>query len=99
MSNLSYNETKQKHFPTLKQYVPIVERVHGGTHPEFHTIRELFDAIVEKTKEAGDTKPGLDKEFARLREITNDYTVPEDVCESYAAVYKMLAELDQAYHA
>jgi regulator of cell morphogenesis and NO signaling len=38
-------------------------------------------------------------EFARLREITDDYTVPGDVCETYEAVYGMLADLDKAYHA
>jgi iron-sulfur cluster repair protein YtfE (RIC family) len=59
----------------------------------------LFDTIVEKTKEAGSKKPELNQEFARVREITNNYTVPVDVCESYEAVYKMLSEIDKAYHA
>jgi regulator of cell morphogenesis and NO signaling len=99
MSNLTYSEAKKKNFQTLKQYVPIVERVHGDNHPEFHVVRELFDAIMYKTKEAGSKKPELDEEFAKLREITNNYTVPGDVCESYEAVYNMLDELDNAYHA
>ena len=42
--------------------------------------------------------PDLSQEFARLREITGGYTVPGDVCETYEAVYNMLAELDRAYH-
>jgi iron-sulfur cluster repair protein YtfE (RIC family) len=99
MGNLTYDEAKKKHFQTLKQYVPVVERVHGGNHPEFHSVRELFDAIMDKTKEAGSEKPELNEEFAKLREITNNYTVPGNVCETYAAVYNMLAELDNAYHA
>ena len=37
--------------------------------------------------------------FVKLREITDNYTVPGDVCESYEAVYNMLAELDKAYEA
>jgi regulator of cell morphogenesis and NO signaling len=41
--------------------------------------------------------PELKEEFEKLREITNNYTVPTDVCESYEAVYNMLAELDKAY--
>jgi iron-sulfur cluster repair protein YtfE (RIC family) len=99
MSNLTFNDAKKKHFQTLKQYVPIVERVHGDKHPEFRTVRELFDAIVDKTKGAGAKKPELNEEFVRLREITDNYTVPKDVCESYEAVYNMLAELDNAYYA
>ncbi len=91
-------EVTEKYFPKLKQYVPIVERVHGGHHPEFHEVRKLFDTIYTITKEAVAEKPELSSEFAKLREITSHYTIPDDVCESYEAVYKMLAEVDQAYH-
>lgn len=96
---LIFNEAKENHFLTLEQYVPIVARVHGGNHPEFHEVHKLFVAINEKTKEAGTERPELSEEFAKLREITNNYTVPGDVCESYEAVYNMLAEVDKAYQA
>ncbi len=96
---LSFNEVKTRHLKTLGQYVPIVARVHGNSHPEFHDVHALFDALAGKIKESGSGIPDLDGEFARLREITNSYTVPDDVCESYEAVYRILAELDQAYQA
>jgi regulator of cell morphogenesis and NO signaling len=94
-----FHEATKKQFQTLKQYVPIVERVHGGNHSEFHEVRKLFNTIMERTKEAGSNKPELDEEFIKLREITDNYKVPGDVCESYEAVYNMLAEIDKAYHA
>lgn len=100
MSNkLTFKKATEKHFKTLAQYVPIVARVHGEHHPEFHEVRKLFDEIIKKTKEAGAEKPELNEEFTSLREITNNYTVPDDVCESYEAVYNMLAEVDKAYYA
>lgn len=95
---LTFNEVKGSHFKTLSQYVPIVDRVHGGHHPEFHKVRSLFEEISEKTKKAGSNKLDLNEEFKNLREVTNNYTVPGDVCESYEAVYNMLEELDKAYH-
>jgi regulator of cell morphogenesis and NO signaling len=94
---LAFDQVKESHFKTLGQYVPIVARVHGNNHPEFHEVRKLFDVIIKKTKEAGSERPELNEEFAQLREITHNYTVPGDVCESYAAVYNMLAEVDRAY--
>ncbi|NLL52884.1 MAG: iron-sulfur cluster repair di-iron protein, ric [Peptococcaceae bacterium] len=94
---LTFNEVRERHFKTLEQYVPIVARVHGGSHPEFHEVRKIFEAINRKTKEAGLEGSDLNEEFAKLREITNNYTVPSDVCESYEAVYQMLAEADEAY--
>jgi len=96
---LTFNQAKEKYLKTLILYVPVVSRVHGDAHPEFHQVHELFDAIHEKMKKAGLSKPELKEEFTKLREITNDYTVPEDVCESYEAVYNMLAEIDGAYYA
>lgn len=96
---LTFNEVKEKYFPRLEQYTPIVERVHGASHPEFYEVRKLFDVIKEKVKKAGSERPDLKEEFAKLRAITDNYSVPEDVCESYEAVYHMLAAADAAYQA
>lgn len=97
-NELSFRKAQEKRFVTLNQYVPIVAKVHGGTHPEFHEVRKLFDAINEKTKKSSSAKPDLNEEFRKLRELTKHYMIPDDVCESYEAVYKILAELDEAYH-
>ena len=92
MSNQnSYATVKKQYFKTLKQFVPIVERVHGSHHPEFYEVRKLFNEIVKE-------ESTLVPVFEKLREVTDNYTVPEDVCESYEAVYKMLEALDTAYH-
>lgn len=92
-----FNKAKEDNFERLEQFVPIVARVHGGSHPEFHDVKRLFDEINAKVKDAGSAKADLDKEFKELREVTDNYTVPDDVCESYEAVYKMLEEVDRAY--
>ncbi len=81
----------------LDQLIPIVDRVHGGNHPEFHEVRELFDIILNKTNELKTGNPNLDEEFDKLREITANYKVPSDVCESYESVYNMLSKLDEIY--
>lgn len=98
MSNkLTFNEAKGKNLELLQQYIPVVSRVHGGSHPEFHDVHKVFDNLSDKVNGAGSEKPELDEEFNKLREITDNYKIPEDVCETYEAVYNMLAELDEAY--
>lgn len=92
-----FNEALEQNLGRLEQYVPVVARVHGGSHPEFHDVKRIFDEVSVKVKKAGSEKPNLDNEFKELREITDNYTVPGDVCESYEAVYNMLEELDKAY--
>lgn len=94
-----FDQAKAAHMKKLEQYVPIVAKVHGKAHPEFHEVHELFNKINAKIKEAGSERPELNEEFTELREITDDYAIPIDVCESYAAVYNMLSELDKAYQA
>lgn len=95
----TFKEAWKANQKNLKLYVPVVERVHGKHHPEFHEVRQQFDLLVEQIKAAGRGKPKLDEQLEALRRISGNYTVPGDVCESYEAVYVMLAELDKAYHA
>ena len=76
-----FKEVVEKNFKTLDQYVPIVAKVHGGTHPEFHDVKKLYDEINEKVKMS--ENPDLDNEFSEIRRITDNYTIPLDVCESY----------------
>lgn len=97
-SKQSFDKAKKKYLKTLEQYVAVVARVHGKSHPEFYEVQKVFDRMVEKIKGAKKELPELGQEFDSLRRITENYNVPEDVCESYEAVYQMLEELDRAYH-
>ncbi|HHT50035.1 MAG TPA: iron-sulfur cluster repair di-iron protein, ric [Eubacteriaceae bacterium] len=92
-----FNEAVEKNLERLEQYIPVVARVHGGSHPEFHEVKRVFDKVSVKIKKSVTEKPDLDKEFKELGKITDNYLVPSDVCESYEAVYNMLEELEKAY--
>lgn len=94
-----FDELKKEYFERLKLYVPVVARVHGDSHPEFHKVKAEYDKIIEKIGKAGAERPDLSTEFKELRKITDDYKVPGDTCESYEAVYNMLSELDEACRA
>lgn len=90
-----FQEVLDKHGKNLELYVPVVARVHGPTHPEFLQVRDVYDLLMAKAK--ANNGSDLKEEFSKLRAITNKYTVPQDTCETYAAVYTMLKELDEAY--
>ena len=96
---VTFNQVVEKHFQTLELYTVAITRAHGKSHPEAFEVRKLFETINSKIKEEGTTKPNLDVEFTKMRNITNNYAVPEDVCETYAGVYEMLSEVDNAYQA
>ncbi|MDO5302201.1 MAG: iron-sulfur cluster repair di-iron protein, ric [Tissierellia bacterium] len=88
------NEFKEAHFGELDQLMPIVERVHGKHHPEFFDVSKVYGTIREKLNGGNED---LDGEFAQLREITDNYAIPGDVCETYEKIYKVLEQFDGLY--
>ncbi|MBM6614955.1 iron-sulfur cluster repair di-iron protein, ric [Desemzia sp. RIT804] len=95
----TFNEAANKNFEKLDMFTVAITRAHGKNHPEAFEVRDLFSIINEKTQATDSAKPDLDAEFTQLRKITNNYTIPGDVCETYAAVYNMLSETEQTYQA
>lgn len=91
----NFKEEYKNNLKLLELYVPVVERVHGESHPEFYQVAKVYKKLNEKLElESQD----LSQEFIELREITSNYEVPSDTCETYEAVYNMLEEMDKSYH-
>jgi len=98
MSNqTNFNEVVKRVLPILTQYVPVVDRVHGDHHPEFHEVRRLFNLLSKKIKETD--IPDITFELNQLRKTTGNFEIPSDVCETFEAVYNMLKEISDAYQA
>ncbi|MDD3540769.1 MAG: iron-sulfur cluster repair di-iron protein, ric [Eubacteriales bacterium] len=91
---IPFNELFEKHRENLELYVPVVARVHGDTNPEFHEVKRHFDVIREELYELDLDE--LKAEFEKLSKITDHFAVPDDVCETYEAVYRILSELKMA---
>jgi regulator of cell morphogenesis and NO signaling len=95
----TFHEVVEDYFSKLDLYTSAITRAHGKNHPEAFAVRELFEGMKTKIEEASTNKPNLDAEFIQLRKITDNYTIPGDVCETYAGTYNMLSEVDKSYHA
>lgn len=90
-----YIKENQEILKQLKLFVPIVNKVHGKNHPEFSDVLSNYEIINNKLN---NNDFNLSNEFYNLKEITNNYNVPSDVCESYEAVYNMLEKLDVSFN-
>lgn len=95
----SFQKVIDKNFKKVDLYTTALTRVHGQSHPEVFKVRELFEAIKSKVISETINKPDLDAEFSQLRQVTQNYKIPTDVCEAYEDAYNMLSEIDQAYQA
>jgi len=94
----TFKDIVEKDFSTLDLYTTAITRAHGKNHPEVFEVREVFEVMKLKIETEGIKDSNLEPEFAQLRNITNNYYIPEDVCETFEGVYNMLAEADKEYH-
>ena len=90
-----YIEENQEILKQLDLFVPIVNKVHGKNHPEFNEVKRNYEVIDNKLK---NNDFNLTVEFNNLKKITNNYKIPNDVCESYETVYNMLEKLDNSFN-
>ncbi len=73
---------------------PMLKRMdHADTLPEFHcgSVRNPISVMEYEHDQAGEA-------LARMRELTGDYEVPDDGCESYQVLLDGLQELEADLH-
>lgn len=73
---------------------PVVERVHGTSHPELHEVKKLAEKIQEKYE--AEKFDETTKTFQAVQRVTDYYTLPEDACEGYIELYMTLKSLDES---
>ncbi|NLJ72154.1 MAG: iron-sulfur cluster repair di-iron protein, ric [Syntrophomonadaceae bacterium] len=98
MTNVTFAELVKEEFPIIGQYTPVLVRVHGEAHPELASVLEVFKKINKAANEKNLDELELRANFQKLREITQDYSLPSDACETYIETYNMLARADKTYH-
>lgn len=75
------------------QLAPLLERVHGGHHPELTRVRE----ITQELQQANAARTS--ELFAELRAVTDNYAIPGDVCGAFEAAYHALEQSDREFAA
>jgi regulator of cell morphogenesis and NO signaling len=74
-------------FPYIKQ----LELSNGTRRPQFGSVRNPIHMMEIEHDSAGDA-------LRELREITSDYSAPEEGCFSYKTLYQGLAEFEADLH-
>ncbi|MDX8417116.1 iron-sulfur cluster repair di-iron protein, ric [Absicoccus intestinalis] len=76
----------------LDVYTKAIAKVHGQHHPEVFQVRQVYEQIQKKIREGNlDVKD----EFKKLRDLTGNYAIPNDVCDAFRATYTLLATFDK----
>lgn len=77
---------EEKLFPLIKA---LDQQYLNSTEAE---VAHLLKELIEEHEDAGD-------EMKRIRNLTNDYTLPDDACQSYKMLYQELAEFEEDLYA
>lgn len=71
----------------LKFFADKVATVHWPSHSEFIEINEIVKNIVDNTVE--------EENLRILRELTNNYVIPEWACKAQTRLMNLLKKLDE----
>jgi regulator of cell morphogenesis and NO signaling len=78
-------------FPFIKEMMNATKS-HGSIgKPNFGTVKNPIATMMEEHNYEGER-------FKTIASLTNNYTPPEDACETYRVTYAMLQEFEQDLH-
>lgn len=78
----------------LNKILPVVQRVHGGNHPELSRVGEIYTDILNGIK-SGKSSEGMVKLLDELKSITGSFMAPADACATFCRTYELLAKLTE----
>lgn len=78
-------------FPFIKKMVKATLTDELIVQPNFGTIKNPIAMMMEEHEAEGDR-------FVKIASLTNNYTPPEDACNTYRVTYAMLADFEQDLH-
>jgi len=78
-------------FPFVKEMMNAT-KTHGSIgQPQFETVKNPIAAMMNEHEHEGER-------FRTIASLTNNYTPPEDACNTYKVTYAMLQEFEQDLH-
>jgi len=78
-------------FPFVKEMMSATKS-HGSIgQPIFGTVKNPISAMMNEHEHEGER-------FRKIASLTNNYTPPEDACNTYRVTYAMLQEFEQDLH-
>lgn len=78
-------------FPYIKELVAATNGTELLQASHFGTVQNPINMMEMEHEIVG-------KNLAEIRELSNDYTLPEDACASYSLLYRMLDEFEDDLH-
>lgn len=78
-------------FPYIKKMINAKNKGEKPEAPRFGSVESPIAKMMDDHNEEGER-------FRRIKELTNDYTVPEDGCNTYRVTLAMLKEFEEDLH-
>ena len=92
----TYKEFLLENEEKLDMYTKAISKVHSRLHPEVHEVKALYAELLVAVKNDEEAS-ALTPTFDRLVEVTSDFEIPSDTCETFEAVYQDLEKANALY--
>ncbi|WP_235892929.1 iron-sulfur cluster repair di-iron protein [Flavobacterium franklandianum] len=78
-------------FPFIKEMITATKNHGSVNEPPFMTVKNPISAMMHEHEHEGER-------FRAIASLTNNYSPPEDACNTYRVTYAMLQEFEQDLH-
>ena len=78
-------------FPYIKRMVTVKNNGDTLSHPPFGTVLNPIQMMKHEHDNEGER-------FRKIRELSNNYTPPQDACNTYKVTFAMIDEFEQDLH-
>ncbi len=78
-------------FPYIKKMVQSINHPNELNHPPFGTVQNPIQMMMHEHDNEGER-------FRKIQEISNNYTPPQDACNTYKVTFAMLDEFEKDLH-
>ncbi|WP_136669249.1 iron-sulfur cluster repair di-iron protein [Flavobacterium sp. H122] len=78
-------------FPFIKKMVASQNNESSLNHPPFGTVLNPIQMMKHEHNNEGER-------FRKIKELSNDYTPPQDACNTYIVTFAMIDEFEQDLH-
>ena len=85
----TYKEFLLENEEKLDMCTKAISKVDSRLHPEVHAVRAFYEELLGAVKN-DDEASALTPTFDRLVEVTSDFEIPSDTCETFTGAYQDL---------
>ncbi|MEJ2194955.1 MAG: hemerythrin domain-containing protein, partial [Ignavibacteriaceae bacterium] len=96
--SIIYKDLKQHMLKEEQMLFPFIKQIVKAKKDNLRTERPYFGSVQNPIRMMESEHENAGEGFHEIKRLSNNYSIPEDGCETYAVLYKELKEFEDDLH-